>query len=129
MRFSNSNCSLFLKTHRFMWLTSNQMYFWGDFGKNQPSVFKKIEITLASSGYFQIFFKTSGWFFPNHPQKHVITNTNQMCIQFTANNNVVIITKTLSTNGLFHFLSIQGLDELLQGGDWLKNFKGVLTEN
>ena len=34
-------------------LTSNQIYFSGDFGKNQPSVFKRIiEITLASSGFF-----------------------------------------------------------------------------
>ena len=55
------------------------MYFSDDFGKNQPLVFKKvIEITLASSGWFQliIFLKTSGWFFPNHPQKHLIANTN-----------------------------------------------------
>ena len=54
----------------FMWLTSNHMFFSGDFGKNQPSVFNKIlKSPSLCSGWFQNFVKNLGLIFPKSPSK------------------------------------------------------------
>lgn len=70
-----------------------------DFGEINPRLRKK----MFKSIDFEIFFLASGIFFPNHPQKHVITITNSTfknVEKFTKNG----VSKTLPTKMFSFFL-------------------------